>query len=266
MNDFCDMIFLQSISGGDAILKKERHQRILSQLRQDDFLSLEQLTDQLEASESTIRRDLDELESKGLLQRVHGGATSIHSLILEESNLEKSIKNSQFKQVLAQKALTLIESQDVIFIDAGTTTACLVDLLVNRSDLTVVTNSIHHASRLVENGIRTLIIGGWVKHSTDASIGSLAEQQLAQFNFDKAFMGMNAVDDDYYTTPDPEEAIIKRTVMDQAKISYVIVDHSKIGQYSFCRVAPITKGVLMTEGATPEKIKMIKEKTQVINL
>ena len=96
--------------------------------------------------------------------------------------------------------------------------------------VTVVTNSIHHAVKLVDLGISTRIIGGKVKHSTDASIGSTALEQIRQLNFDCAFIGANGVDANYFTTPDMEEAVIKRTVIANAQKAYVLADASKLGQ------------------------------------
>ena len=93
-----------------------------------------------------------------------------HSLQEEETIQEKSVKNLQEKKLLAQKAASLIKEQDVIFIDAGTTTAFLIHELVNKN-ITVVTNSIHHAAQLVEKQIPTVMVGGSVKMATDASIG-----------------------------------------------------------------------------------------------
>ena len=96
--------------------------------------------------------------------------------------------------------------------------------------VTVVTNSIHHAVKLVDLGISTRIIGGKVKHSTDASIGSTALEQIRQLNFDCAFIGANGVDANYFTTPDMEEAVIKRTVIANAQKAYVLADASKLSQ------------------------------------
>ena len=132
------------------MLKTERKQLILEELNQHQVVSLEKLVSLLETSESTVRRDLDELEAENKLRRVHGGAELPHSLQEEETIQEKSVKNLQEKKLLAQKAASLIKEQDVIFIDAGTTTAFLIKELVNKN-ITVVTNSIHHAVQLVEN-------------------------------------------------------------------------------------------------------------------
>ena len=253
---------LQEVS---SILKSERKQLILDEIKEKKFLQLEEMVQLLDSSESTVRRDLDELELEGHLRRVHGGAEVISKLQSEESILEKSIKNVQEKMEIAQKALSLIEDGDVIFIDAGTTTELLVELL-DRRNLTVVTDSIHHAAKLVEKNFKTIIIGGFVKQSTDASIGRAAVEQISQLNFDKAFIGMNGVDESFLTTPDMEEAAIKKTIIENAQKTYVLLDVSKIGQVSFAKVARIEKVALITNHSESVLFNKIKEKTEVIEV
>lgn len=227
------------------MLKTERKQLILEELNQHHVVSLEKLVSLLETSESTVRRDLDELEAENKLRRVHGGAELPHSLQEEETIQEKSVKNLQEKKLLAQKAASLIKEKDVIFIDAGTTTAFLIHELVNKN-ITVVTNSIHHAAQLVEKQIPTVMVGGNVKTATDASIGGVALNQINQLHFDRAFIGMNGVDDGYYTTPDMEEGAVKRAILENAKQTYVLVDSSKIGQTCFAKVAPLKRAIVIT--------------------
>ena len=245
------------------MLKSKRKQLILEKVMKDKFVSLEYLVKALDTSESTVRRDLDELESERKLRRVHGGAESLHFLQEEESNQEKSIKNIQEKTRIAQKAASLIQEYDVIFIDAGTTNELLVNELHDPS-VTVVTNSIHHATKLVERNIPTVIIGGVVKRSTDASIGGVALNQIGQLNFDKAFIGMNGIDDGFFTTPDMEEGAVKRAILENAKRTYVLADASKLGQTSFAKVAPVSRARLITNQTESEVIQKIKEKTEVI--
>ena len=247
------------------MLKSKRKQLILEKITKDKFVSLEYLVKALDTSESTVRRDLDELESERKLRRVHGGAESLHFLQEEESNQEKSIKNIQEKTKIAQKAASLIQEYDVIFIDAGTTNELLVNELHDPS-VTVVTNSIHHATKLVERNIPTVIIGGVVKRSTDASIGGVALNQIGQLNFDKAFIGMNGIDDGFFTTPDMEEGAVKRAILENAKRTYVLADASKLGQTSFAKVAPISRARLITNQTESEVIQKIKEKTEVIEV
>lgn len=253
------------LQGGGIILKSERKQLILEKLRQDNFVRLEELMILLDSSESTIRRDLDELELAGKLRRVHGGAESLAGLRLEESIQQKSVKNVQSKKVLSMRAADLIEESDVIFLDAGTTTELLIPLLVAK-DITVVTNSIHHATKLVDLQIPTMIVGGMVKASTDASVGAVAVDQIRRLNFDKAFLGMNAVDECHYMTPDIEEAMIKRTVLDNAKEAFILLDASKVGQKSFVKVAPVQQAALITNTSDSLLLQKIKKKTKVIEV
>ncbi|MGT2957537.1 DeoR/GlpR family DNA-binding transcription regulator [Streptococcus bovimastitidis] len=238
---------------------------IMELIAKDNYVSLEDLVLSLNTSESTVRRDLDELEAEGKLHRVHGGAELFPSLQEELSNSEKSVKNSQNKKQLAQKAVDLINDNDVIFIDAGTTTEFLIPLLTQKN-ITVVTNSIHHAAKLVEMNLKTIIIGGFVKQTTDASIGNVALEQIQLMNFDKAFLGMNGIDASFLTTPDMEEAVIKRAIISNAKMPYILADASKIGHVSFVKVAAIDDIGIITEKSTSALLGKIKERAKVIEV
>ena len=246
------------------MLKSERKKLILEELSKHKIVSLEKLVGLLDTSESTVRRDLDELESENKLRRVHGGAELPHSLQEEETIQEKSVKNLQEKKLIAQRASSLIKEKDVIFVDAGSTTAFLIKEL-EQKDITVVTNSIHHAVQLVDKQIPTVIIGGGVKMTTDASIGGVALNQINQLHFDRAFIGMNGVDEGYFTTPDMEEGAVKRAILENAKQTYVLADSSKIGQSCFAKVAPIKRAIVITSKGH-ELLSAIKEKTEVIEV
>ncbi|MCO4520616.1 PTS system, lactose-specific, repressor [Streptococcus infantarius subsp. infantarius] len=237
----------------------------MEKLSHDKFVRLDDLVSLLDTSESTVRRDLDELESERKLHRVHGGAELPHSLQEEFTNQQKSIKNIQEKMQVARKAASLISNDDVIFVDAGTTNELLLGYL-NQDNLTVVTNSIHHAAKLVDKNIQTIIIGGHVKKSTDASIGAVAYEQIKQLNFDKAFLGINGIDEEFLTTPDMEEAVIKKTVIKNARKSYIVTDSSKIGRVSFAKVDKIENPTIITNQSSGALMKKIKENTRVIEV
>lgn len=247
------------------ILKSKRKLLIMEKLSHDKFVRLDDLVSLLDTSESTVRRDLDELESEQKLHRVHGGAELPHSLQEEFTNQQKSIKNIQEKMQVARKAASLISNDDVIFVDAGTTNELLLGYL-NQDNLTVVTNSIHHAAKLVDKNIQTIIIGGHVKKSTDASIGAVAYEQIKQLNFDKAFLGINGIDEEFLTTPDMEEAVIKKTVIKNARKSYIVTDSSKIGRVSFAKVDKIENATIITNQSSGALMKKIKENTRVIEV
>ena len=237
----------------------------MEKLSHDKFVRLDDLVSLLDTSESTVRRDLDELESERKLHRVHGGAELPHSLQEEFTNQQKSIKNIQEKMQVARKAASLISNDDVIFVDAGTTNELLLGYL-NQDNLTVVTNSIHHAAKLVDKNIQTIIIGGHVKKSTDASIGAVAYEQIKQLNFDKAFLGINGIDEEFLTTPDMEEAVIKKIVIKNARKSYIVTDSSKIGRVSFAKVDKIENATIITNQSSGALMKKIKENTRVIEV
>lgn len=237
----------------------------MEKLSHDKFVRLDDLVSLLDTSESTVRRDLDELESERKLHRVHGGAELPHSLQEEFTNQQKSIKNIQEKMQVARKAASLISNDDVIFVDAGTTNELLLGYL-NQDNLTVVTNSIHHAAKLVDKNIQTIIVGGHVKKSTDASIGAVAYEQIKQLNFDKAFLGINGIDEEFLTTPDMEEAVIKKTVIENARKSYIVTDSSKIGRVSFAKVDKIENATIITNQSSGALMKKIKENTRVIEV
>ena len=133
-------------------------------------------------------------------------------------------------------------------------------------DITVVTNGVPHAMALSEHRIPTILIGGRIKQNTRAIIGPIAEKQLEQFHFSKAFLGMNGVDLTYgLTTTDVEEASIKNKAMSQANQSFVLADKSKLKEVSFVKVADIDDCILITEPLNKE-LEELKEITRVMEV
>lgn len=235
----------------------------MDRIRLDGVVSLDVLVNLLNTSESTVRRDLEELATDKLLRRVHGGAEKLPSLQEELSNQQKSIKNIQEKKALALLAASLVDEGDVIFVDAGTTTDLLIEALP-LIDLTVVTNSIQHANKLLDKGIETMMIGGIIKPVTNANVGAMSVEQINRLNFDKAFLGMNGVNESYFTTPDLAEASVKTAVMKNSQETYVLLDSSKLEQTYFVKVAGVEEATIITNQESVPLIQLLKEKTRVI--
>ena len=126
------------------VLAEERQQHILQMLKENNVVKLKEIRKQTNCSESSARRDLQLLEEKGLLIRVHGGAKIKHSLQRELDMSGKASKNTAQKEAIAQAAAKLVEAEDVIYLDAGTTTLAMIPYL-NKPELTVVTNGVMHA-------------------------------------------------------------------------------------------------------------------------
>ncbi|QQK78942.1 DeoR/GlpR transcriptional regulator [Salicibibacter cibi] len=228
------------------MLHVERQEAILQLLRDKENVSVQQLTDKTEASESTIRRDLIDLEKEQQLKRVHGGASLVKRRKEEPTIAEKTSKNRTEKITIASYAAGLVQHKDCIFLDAGTTTIEMIPFLTEK-DVIVVTNGTQHVQRLIDYGIETYVTGGRVKKETAALIGSKVVSALSAYRFDHCFLGMNGVHEQHgYTTPDPEEAIVKETVLQLGTQAYVLADHSKLGEVSFAKVAELADAAFIT--------------------
>lgn len=231
------------------MLANERKKRIVDHLKINRRATIEELLTLMDCSISTLRRDLNELENEKCLRRVHGGAELTQDLSEELSISEKTFKNIQEKEKIAQKALSKIQDGDIIFLDAGTTTAVLAEL-INQSELylTIVTNSVTHLSKLTNDRLIVYLLGGRVKKVTDAIIGSQALEQLSTYQFNVAFVGANGFDEQHGAmTPDHEEAAIKGLAVKQSQSAYILADSSKVGQMSFVKFANSEEVELITE-------------------
>ena len=186
------------------MLIEERKKIILEKLKINSMVTLAELIDEIGASESTIRRDLQMLDKEGKLKKVHGGAVAIgndyfkndYKVILRQE-INKGEKNE-----IAKFASKIVEDGDTIYIDAGTTTEHMIDYLKNKQ-ITVVTNGIAHAKKLVDMNIKTFILGGEIKGVTEAIVGVRAVKDLESYNFTKGFFGANGISlENGCTTPD----------------------------------------------------------------
>lgn len=218
------------------MLAQERYQLILDHLGAEGAASVAQLSALLGASEATIRRDLNALAAEGRLKKVFGGATSIRNMgLVEEHVSRREAVMFEEKDRIAAYAASMIRDDDLVYIDSGTTTACIIPHLKNQN-ATYVTNGVTHAHRLLRAGFNVHIIGGRLRPATEAVVGSEAMRGLMKFNFTKAFMGTNGISlEEGFTTPDVEEANIKQCAVERSFVSFVLADHTK-----FNRAFPVT--------------------------
>ncbi|PID67359.1 MAG: transcription-repair coupling factor [Fusobacteriales bacterium] len=209
------------------MLKIERHNLIMELLKKKNFLKLSDLLKIMKISEATIRRDLTELEINKKLIRVHGGAKLISKKNFESDMSEKKKLHINEKNKIAKKGAEFLEDNQKIFLDAGTTTGALIPHILEKNNIEVVTNGYSHIEMLIKNGIKTFLIAGEVKKTTQALVGPLALLSLKNFNFDIAFLGANAITEEGYMTPDPDEAIVKEAILKKAERTYILADTSK---------------------------------------
>ncbi|MDR0143012.1 DeoR/GlpR family DNA-binding transcription regulator [Bacillus sp. JHAA] len=246
------------------MLTPERYQLIMDQIEKRDVVKIQELISMTNASESTIRRDLSTLEERGFLKRVHGGASKLSNSRQEPDMLEKSSKNLQDKLKIAEEAASLLEEGDCIYLDAGTTTLHMIDFIDPSKDIVVVTNGVMHIDALIRKGIPFYLLGGYVKHRTGAMIGGASLTAVSQYRFDKSFLGVNGVHIEAgFTTPDPDEALLKTKAVRQAKNAYVLADPSKFGEISFAAFAALSDAAIITTEAEELAFDNYQEKTVV---
>ncbi len=245
------------------MLTPERHRMILELLKKQKMVTVHELTEATESSESTIRRDLDQLEQEGKLHRFHGGAESLHAKSEESAVQDRLSRNQSEKIAIGRFAAELVQPGDCIYLDAGTTTAQMIPFL--HADSIVVTNGLTLVDQCLQRGLKTYLIGGEIKVVTRAVIGRGALESIETYRFDKCFMGMNGVHERHgYTTPDPDEALIKKKAIELSTQSYVLADDSKLGTISFSQVAPIGASVLITNQSDDKKrLQAFIDQTQV---
>lgn len=217
-------------------LVPQRREQLRAILRERGIIRIDELCKQLGASPATVRRDLNELENLGELQRVHGGAVNLSSRLEEPLFQEKAAKAVKEKQRIAQEAFKLIEKGDTIYLDGGSTLVELARLLRNRNDITVVTNSLSAAQELSGQGPRLIMIGGELRRVSQALVGPLTRLILNTLFIEKAFVGTLGLSlQEGITTTDPNEAFTKEVVFGRSRRVIVLADHSKIGKDLFAR-------------------------------
>ena len=231
------------------MLAEQRMEAILAELDKEQAVSVAQLCQATGASGATIRRDLNELARRGKLNKVYGGAMSIREEFRgEEPDMEvKRELHTQEKLRIARYAASLIQDGDVVFLDAGSTVMHMVDH-IQAVRATFVTNSVECVQRLPLRGLRTYVLGGVLKPGTLAVIGGEAMEALRNYNFTKAFLGINGIAlSQGFTTPDPEEAMVKGLAAARARETWVLADSSKFGTITAAAVLPLERARIITD-------------------
>lgn len=233
----------------------ERRRRILEEARAHGMVSLRALSEQLGTSEPTIRRDLRTMAAQGLLRRTHGGALLRSGTAHEPTYTEKASQASAEKAAIARAAAKAVQSGDSILIGPGTTTLALARLLVDRTDLTVVTNSLLVAHALMDApGVEVVITGGSLRPLTHALVGPAAEETLAGLRVSRLYVSGNGVTAARgLTTPNMTVAAADRALVSAAREVVVLADYSKIGVETMCQTVPVTSMTqLVTDSAADE--------------
>jgi DeoR family transcriptional regulator, fructose operon transcriptional repressor len=231
------------------MLVEQRFSAILQELKEHQAASVSRLCELTGASEATTRRDLNVLAEQGLLSKVHGGAVLAGSAF-QGKEQDVSTKTQLFqdeKERIAAYAAQLIHDDDVVFLDSGTTTVRMLPHLKD-SKATFVTNSVDIMSQMSALNLRGYCVGGLLRPETRAMVGSITLDALGQFNFTKAFLGTNGITiRQGFSTPDREEAAVKKKASEQAYLTYVLSDASKFQMLTAVTFLPLEKAVIITD-------------------
>ena len=244
------------------MLARQRQTLILTRVREDGGVRVADLARDLGVSDMTVRRDLEILHNRGLLEKVHGGATSLPgSALFEPGFAAKSSLQEPEKEAIATAAMALVLPGTAIGISAGTTTYVLARRLVDMPGLTVVTNSVpvadvlHRAGR----GDQTIILTGGVRTPSDALVGPFAVAALRTMHLDQVFMGVHGMDPrSGYTTPNVLEADTDRALIAAGRRLVVVADSSKWGVIGISSIARLDEAdTLVTDSGLPAEARAI---------
>ena len=220
------------------MLTEERFTRILSILESMGSVTVQQLMTELDASESTIRRDLNTLDANGQLIKVHGGAILKNTSYSTEDDevMQRKERNKGAKEKIAKYASGLIEPGDFVYIDAGTTTDLMIDFITTKQAV-FVTNAITHAKKLARKGCTVYILGGEFKAITEAIVGEEAVSSVEKY--------------------------VKKRSMENCRDCYILADDSKFNQISSVTFAPFESAKIITTGLTKPAYRKCKNVIEV---
>ncbi|GAA4221816.1 DeoR/GlpR family DNA-binding transcription regulator [Streptosporangium album] len=220
---------------------------------------MEDLAELLNVSVSTVRRDLDDMDERGLLRRVHGGALAVDGspAPAETSMPERAVHNLEEKRRIAAKAVELITPGGTILLTGGSTTAQMVPHLSAVPGITVVTNSIAIAYEIgtATGDVQVLVLGGLMRNAELSLLGHLTTQALTDIHIDQAFFSAYGLDPGYgMLGAHLAEAETDRNMIATARRLVVLADHSKFSRRSAIRIAPVSSvDTVITDHGAPEE-------------
>ena len=220
-----------------------RKEYILNTLNNAGILHTNEIIKQCNVSELTVRRDLNKLESKGLLIRTHGGAVKSKATDILFNYDQKYNQNRQNKEDICQLAANYVDEGDIIYIDCGTTLSLFTRFITNFKNLTVITTSLPVISELINYpNIRLSLIGGEIDYERQAIYGSIAEKNIGMYHANKAFIGADGISlKKGLSSCNEKEGTTTMLMMENSDEVFLLCDSSKIEKNSFIKFAPISK-------------------------
>ena len=238
---------------GEALIPYERQQRILELLKGRDLVRLDEIQEAIpEASASTLRRDIKELEGAGRIERLQGGAIKALSSAIELPMATKAGMQTAEKAAIARLAAALIEDGDAIYLDSGSTCTALLKELLDRHVTIVTTNT--DVFRISQEFVAEItVLGGSYNASISSLSGPLTEENIGKYIFGKAFLGANGIDPRFgVTTPNLVESTKKKAVHAHAQRTYVLADSTKFHKVSAVHTFDLAEVAIVSDKPNTE--------------
>lgn len=222
------------------MLIDERRRHILTLVQSQGRVLVGELSRTLGISQITIRKDLEYLQSRGLVQRSHGGALRIQSGALFDPSLqEKQKQHSQEKHRIAEAAAKMVQEGQCVMLDSGTTTTAVAHALKRFAQLTLITNAVNIAAELTNTPFEVVLIGGTLRKNSFSLVGPLAEDVLEEMHADILFLGVDGFDvETGITTPNFLESRVNRAMVKASRRVVVVCDSTKFNRRSLSRIVP----------------------------
>lgn len=212
------------------MLAEERRLKLIEWTRIDGRLDANLAAAKLAVAVETVRRDLDTLQRRGALRRVHGGAIANDRYTHEFTIPERMGQNPDKKRVVAEVAAGFLPEEGCIFVDGGTTTDFLAPFLRDKPKLMVVTNNITLASKLADSSTQTVVLGGRIRPATLSSVGAKTVSEVSDYNAVISFIGANGASiPGGVAAFDTDEAQVKRAMMNRSAERILLLDSGKFG-------------------------------------
>jgi DeoR family transcriptional regulator of aga operon len=246
----------------DLMLIEERRQHILALIQNQGRVLVGDLSSSLGISQITIRKDLDYLQAKGLVQRTHGGALPASSGTMFDPSLqEKQKQHFREKQQIAAAATKLVQEGQCVMLDSGTTTTAVAHALRRFAHLTIITNAINIAADLAGTDFEVILTGGTLRRNSFSLVGPLAEDVLEEMHADVLFLGVDGFDLEIgLTTPNVLESRVNRAMVKAARRVVVVCDSTKFNRRSLSRIVPPSAihYVITDQGLSPADAEALR--------
>lgn len=249
------------------MLAVERMAKIIDITNKNGAVKVEQLAKELDVSEMTIRRDLEKCKRSGSIQRCHGGAISKYNILHEMDYDDKRLVHQDAKKKIASTCAQFVTESSTVYLDAGTTTFEIAQIIKSVPDLTILTNDLLIAVSLLKSNVKLIVPGGEIQKSTGSMLGNITQQVMDSICVDISFLGTMSIDDSFNSlSPTIEKAFLKRLIMQNSSASYLVADASKFNQRALYKINALSEytGVITDKSFTSEELKLIQD--QDINI